>query len=106
MLMTHIPRTSAIFPLLLLALACESPPDRTPARQEHLAQPSATIIGTTRRLTTHLIVLRTRDTELVTTPDHLFAKLGAGWTRASDLAVGDQLRSGTSRNSTTILAID
>lgn len=53
-----------------------------------------------------MITLRTRDGELVTTPDHPFAKLGAGWTRAGQLAVGDQIRSGTSRNSTTVLAID
>lgn len=106
MLMPQLPRISALFPLLLLSFSCETSPDRASARQQHPAQPSATVIGTTRRLSTQLITLRTRDGELVTTPDHPFAKLGAGWTRAGQLAVGDQIRSGTSRNSTTVLAID
>jgi hypothetical protein len=103
--MTHL-RNAAIFSLLLLSFSCERPRDRGPARQQHASQPSATVTGTTRRLTTHLVALRTRDGELVTTPDHPFAKLGKGWTRASALAVGDQIQSGTSRNSTTVFAID
>jgi hypothetical protein len=37
------------------------------------------------------VTLRTSETTLVTTPEHPFAKLGAGWTSASALAVGDRI---------------
>jgi hypothetical protein len=49
------------------------------------------VVRTTRRQTTQLVTLRTSKMTVETTPEHRFAKLGAGWTPASELAVGDRL---------------
>jgi hypothetical protein len=39
-----------------------------------------------------LVTVRTSSATLVTTPEHPFAKVGAGWTRAADLARGDRVQ--------------
>jgi hypothetical protein len=52
---------------------------------------SARVTHTIRRVTTQLVTLRTSEVTVVTTPEHPFAKLGAGWTRAAELAVGDRI---------------
>jgi hypothetical protein len=52
---------------------------------------AARVTHTIRRVTTQLVTLRTSEATVVTTPEHPFAKVGAGWTRAAELAVGDRI---------------
>lgn len=51
----------------------------------------AQVIATVQRRASRLVHLRTESSEIVTTPEHLFAKAGAGWVRADSLAAGDWL---------------
>jgi hypothetical protein len=59
-------------------------------------------LGTTRRSTTQLVEIRTKEGAVVTTPDHLFAKAGSGWTPAGELADGDRVVSRAAPNGTPI----
>lgn len=44
-----------------------------------------------------LVTIRTEQTTIVATPTHPFATAGSGWTLASDLRIGDQLRASDGR---------
>jgi hypothetical protein len=64
------------------------------------------VLGTTEHVTTRLVTLRTRESTLVTTPDHPFAKIGTGWTHAGELRVGDRIETLPAPTGTPVLAIE
>jgi hypothetical protein len=49
------------------------------------------VVGVTKKNTRTLVSIRTTDAVVGTTPEHPFAKVGAGWTPASQLAPGDRI---------------
>jgi hypothetical protein len=49
-----------------------------------------------------LVTVRTSSATLVTTPEHPFAKIGAGWTRAADLTRGDRVQTAGGGNATVV----
>lgn len=71
-----------------------------------VAAASSTVLGTTEHVTTRLVTLRTRESTLVTTPDHPFAKVGTGWTHAGELSVGDRIETLPAPTGTPVLAIE
>jgi len=62
----------------------------------------ARVTQTIRRVTTQLVTLRTSEATVITTPEHPFAKVGGGWTRAADLAVGDRVVTRASRDAAVV----
>jgi hypothetical protein len=66
----------------------------------------ARVEQTVRRTATALVTVRTDAGTLTTTPDHLFAKLGAGWTPAGRLSVGDRILSRNSPSGARILSLE
>ena len=48
--------------------------------------------GVSTRIARRLTMVRTASVTLVTTPEHPFAKVAAGWTRAADLKGGDRVQ--------------
>ena len=56
--------------------------------------------GVSRLVAHRLVTVRTSSATLVTTPEHPFAKVGAGWTRAVDLRRGDRVKTAGGGNAT------
>jgi len=83
---------------LLGALACSG--KTAPPVHGKLAPFS--VLGTTHRTTTTLVDVRTERENLVTTPEHPFARNG-NWTRAGDLHEGDEIE--TANGSTRVVAV-
>jgi hypothetical protein len=70
-----------------------------PDEQTRPVSPSAgRVLEVVERRTTILIELTTESGVVTTTPEHPFAKVGFGWTRAERLAVGDRISNGQGRS--------
>ena len=73
-------------------------------KTEHLdTRAPKQVLNTLRRSTKLLVEIRTQAGTVVTTPNHLFAKVGSGWTPAGKLAPGDLLVSRAAPEGTPIL---
>jgi hypothetical protein len=55
---------------------------------------------------TSLIRVHTGNDSVVTTPEHPFARPSSGWTRATDLATGDELVSASEKSDVTIQSLE
>jgi hypothetical protein len=91
--------------LLVLTLAAVSCSEGLVPRASPIEATASRVLQTPRRFTTRLVTLRTESSTLVTTPDHPFAKVGAGWTPAANLAVGDRVHIRGSAEGTTVLEL-
>lgn len=74
----------------------------TAAKQVQPARVSAVI----RREARTLVALHTAGGEIVTTPEHPFARIGSGWTPAGELAVGDRIATAQADEPATILQLE
>jgi Pretoxin HINT domain len=63
---------------------------------------AARVQGVSGLVAHRLVTVRTSSATLVTTPEHPFAKVGAGWTRAADLMRGDRVRTSSGGNATVV----
>jgi hypothetical protein len=66
---------------------------------------SSRVQGVSRLVAHRLVTVRTSSATLVTTPEHPFAKVGAGWARAADLTRGDRVETAGGGN-TTVLGVE
>jgi hypothetical protein len=86
--------------LLLATLLCGCHPTNL---QDEVA--AARVEGVSRLVARRLVTVRTAAATVVTTPEHPFAKVGAGWTRAADLRRGDRVQT-AGGGDTTILGVE
>jgi Pretoxin HINT domain len=63
------------------------------------------VVGVTKKVTRTLVSIRTADAVVVATPEHPFAKVGAGWTPASQLAPGDMIVAAARPEGARVLAV-
>jgi hypothetical protein len=92
--------------ILVLAFALVSCSDWLGPRASPIEATASRVLQTTSRVATRLVTVRTELGTLVTTPDHLFAKVDAGWTPAADLAVGDRVHVRGSAEGTVVLELN
>ena len=62
------------------------------------------VSGISRLVAGRLVVVSTSSVAVTTTPEHPFAKMGAGWTRAADLLRGDEIETASGGSATVIAA--
>jgi hypothetical protein len=91
--------------LLVLVPAVVSCSDRLDARASPIEATASRVLQTTHRFTTRLVTVRTELSTLATTPEHPFAKAGAGWTPAAKLALGDRVHIRGSAEGATVLEL-
>lgn len=81
----------------LVVSSCTSISEPNPQTQR--AAPSAgRVLEIVERRTTTLIELTTKSAVVTTTPEHPFAKVGFGWTRAERLVAGDRILNSQGRS--------
>jgi hypothetical protein len=89
--------------LAILAIAVVSCSNGTPLGASPIEVIASRVLQTTRKTTTRLVILRTEKGTVVTTPEHPFAKVGSGWSRATDLEAGDRIHIRASAEGTKLL---
>jgi hypothetical protein len=77
------------FSLLVCSCAGEPGSNEKSSQAQSDVPRASRVLGIVERRATTLIELATRSGVLTTTAEHPFAKVGSGWTRADQLAVGD-----------------
>jgi hypothetical protein len=83
-------------------LAC----DASPNFESEIEIAHSRVAGLVQRTATTLVRIQTDRGAVTTTPEHPFAKLGAGWTPAARLSVGDRIVSRSARRGARVLGLE
>ena len=83
-------------------LSCDAPPNF----EEEIEIARSRVAGIVQRTATTLVRIQTDRGAVTTTPDHSFAKLGAGWTPAARLSVGDRIVSRSATRGARVLGLE